>query len=106
MKQYTCPQCGGYAPPRPFHISHRLHAALTVASLGLWGLSWLALVVSRRFLPLECPRCGTRLPAAFNHFQAKDGEEDLTEIVESFFHDEALPAEAVSATKPSETLSV
>jgi transcription elongation factor Elf1 len=55
--QYTCPRCGHRTAVRPLQINHRLHLAATVFSLGLWGVSWLVLIASRKFWPLECTHC-------------------------------------------------
>ncbi len=62
-ESFCCPLCRRYSEPRPVRIRHSIHLALTIFSLGLWGVSWVALIVSRWRWPFECKRCGLRITA-------------------------------------------
>ena len=42
--------------------NHRLHAILTLCTVGIWGVSWLALAIGRRFAPWRCRQCGSNDP--------------------------------------------
>jgi hypothetical protein len=47
---------------------------VTVFSGGLWGVSWLALVVSRWRWPFQCRRCGARITVQVaRRFEKDDG---------------------------------
>jgi hypothetical protein len=56
---------------------------LTIVSAGLWGVSWLALAISRRHWPYQCRRCGARisaeLAACFRGINDPDPEQKLVE---------------------------
>jgi transcription elongation factor Elf1 len=58
--EHTCPRCNHRTAVVPCQIEHRRHLVVTILSLGLWGFSWLALVLSRMIWPLECTHCGAR----------------------------------------------
>jgi hypothetical protein len=45
---------------RIFHrrsIDHKTHFILTVLTLGLWSVSWLAAAIGKRLEPLSCTSC-------------------------------------------------
>lgn len=39
---------------------HPLHLALTILSLGLWGISWLAVIIYSRCYGWECKGCAEK----------------------------------------------
>jgi hypothetical protein len=71
---FICPHCRRRSTPRTIRIKHGIHLFLTIITAGLWAVSWLALVLSRRVWPIQCHRCGARLPAqaAESPSEAKD----------------------------------
>jgi hypothetical protein len=56
-----CNSCGGTV--RVVEVNHWLHAVLTVLTLGLWGVSWLAWSIDVRRRPWVCGECGKRFAA-------------------------------------------
>lgn len=59
-----CPRCDGMRlcfPARTGWRRHAGHFALTVFTLGAWGVGWLACVVYDRVRPFRCNECGRRL---------------------------------------------
>ncbi|MEI6350590.1 MAG: hypothetical protein WCP06_05725 [Verrucomicrobiota bacterium] len=53
-----CPRCRHRQIFKREEIHHRLHFILTILSLGLWGISWLAIIIGARFRPYHCDQCG------------------------------------------------
>jgi hypothetical protein len=53
-----CPQCKSTQRFVRVQMNHRFHAALTILTVGLWGVSWLALAIWHRFWPWQCKNCG------------------------------------------------
>jgi hypothetical protein len=51
-----------------------MHAGLTVVTLGLWGISWLAILIGRRVWPWRCRQCGWNAPDMKQSQSAGDGE--------------------------------
>jgi hypothetical protein len=39
-----------------------MHALLTVATFGLWGVSWLAVIIGNLKWPWRCKHCGWKDP--------------------------------------------
>ena len=58
-------------------IAHRLHLILTICTLGLWGISWVAMCAQGWLGFWECRKCHhlTRLPAKLR--KAGPVEEDV-----------------------------
>lgn len=54
-----CPACHS-SHLRRVRVRHGLHLLLSVLTLGLWLVSWLALCIRARAQPWECPACGHR----------------------------------------------
>lgn len=52
----VCRKCGSIQL-RQVEVHHGFHAVLTVCTLGLWGISWLASWIHARFLPWRCQKC-------------------------------------------------
>jgi hypothetical protein len=36
---------------------HQLHLALTVLTLGVWGICWIITIIAARFEPWRCHEC-------------------------------------------------
>ena len=43
-------------------VNHPLHLALTILTLGLWGVSWVAHTIGMVFRPWRCKHCGWNKP--------------------------------------------
>ena len=41
-------------------VEHRMHLAFSLLSLGLWTISWLAIVIYSRLYPWRCTECDFR----------------------------------------------
>jgi hypothetical protein len=72
-----CPACGEHDCITHVRVPHRLHLCLTVLTLGLWGVSYLADVISAQVYPWTCKNCGRRTSRTF------DATEDVPDPVES-----------------------
>lgn len=59
-----CPCCRHTQRFNRVETNHWLHAGLTVVTLGLWGISWIALLIGRRVWPWRCRQCGWNAPGA------------------------------------------
>jgi hypothetical protein len=57
-----CLRCGSTQRFVRAPTNHRLHGMLTVLTLGLWGVSWLAIVIWHRVWPWQCKNCGFNEP--------------------------------------------
>ncbi|MGE0479962.1 MAG: hypothetical protein AB7Q17_05765 [Phycisphaerae bacterium] len=60
-----CPRCGG--PRLCFAVRwgrgrHAAHLALTVFTLGVWGVGWIACALYDRVRPYRCNECARRIP--------------------------------------------
>jgi hypothetical protein len=42
--------------------NHWFHAGFTVLTLGLWGISWLAIFIGRKVWPWRCKQCNWNDP--------------------------------------------
>lgn len=51
-----CPQCNEYRRATNPSVTHVLHAALSVVTLGIWLLAWMWAQGGRNF---HCDSCGT-----------------------------------------------
>jgi hypothetical protein len=56
--------------------NHWLHAGLTIATLGLWGISWLAILIGRRIWPWRCRQCGWNAPIVKQDEKPKGREKE------------------------------
>jgi hypothetical protein len=54
-----CPTCKQRRLIRRRGTNHVLHLILTVLTLGLWGIVWIALAINNRSHPSRCTVCGT-----------------------------------------------
>lgn len=43
-------------------VNHRLHLLLTILTLGLWSISWVAITLGNIFKPWRCKHCGWHDP--------------------------------------------
>ena len=43
-------------------LNHPLHLLLTLLTLGLWSVSWVALCIGRLLRPWRCEHCGWHNP--------------------------------------------
>jgi rubredoxin len=57
-----CPRCGHQQFFVRAEINHPLHLALSVLTLGLWLISWLALWLGTFMRPWRCEHCGWHNP--------------------------------------------
>lgn len=57
-----CPSCLETRRFSRVEVNHRLHGLLTVATLGLWGVSWLAVAIGQLIWPWRCRKCGGNSP--------------------------------------------
>jgi hypothetical protein len=56
-----CPVCKHRQTFERGHVNHVLHLVLSVITLGLWLVSWVAVVIGSRCWPWSCTQCGWRL---------------------------------------------
>jgi len=56
-----CKRCGHRQLFKRQPIHHGVHFLLTVLTCGLWGISWLAVILGRGHRPFHCDQCGQRL---------------------------------------------
>jgi rubredoxin len=52
-----CPTCAHPQEFTRFRPAHGWHLVFTILTLGLWGISWLALSLHATARPWRCPRC-------------------------------------------------
>lgn len=52
-----CPTCKHTQRFQRVEMNHRVHAVLTVCTLGLWGVSWLAVTIGHALKPWRCKQC-------------------------------------------------
>ena len=57
-----CPQCKHASRFLRFEVNHKMHALFTVLTAGLWGISWIALIIGQRLHPWRCNQCGWNEP--------------------------------------------
>ncbi len=57
-----CPCCRHTQRFSRVETNHLLHLVLTVVTLGLWGISWLAILIGRWVWPWRCHQCGWNAP--------------------------------------------
>jgi hypothetical protein len=57
-----CPRCKHTQRFVRAEKNHLFHAGMTVLTLGLWGLSWIALSVGRWIWPWRCKHCSCSTP--------------------------------------------
>jgi hypothetical protein len=57
-----CPSCKETRRFSRVEVKHRLHGILTVVTLGLWGVSWLAVSIGQLIWPWRCRKCGCNAP--------------------------------------------
>ena len=57
-----CAQCRHKQSFVMTKVNHPLHLALTIATLGLWGISWAAHSIGMMFRPWRCKHCGWHKP--------------------------------------------
>jgi hypothetical protein len=43
-------------------ISHGVHLLVTICTLGLWSISWIAATIGHYFRPWRCKHCGSQRP--------------------------------------------
>ena len=43
-------------------INHPVHLAITLLTLGLWGISWAAHTIGMNYRPWRCKHCGWHKP--------------------------------------------
>jgi hypothetical protein len=43
-------------------INHTLHVILTLMTVGLWVISWIALCIGKIYRPWRCEHCGWHKP--------------------------------------------
>jgi hypothetical protein len=60
MKQKSsfCERCERMTLFQKRGINHVLHLILSVPTLGLWGLVWIVLAMTKSAEPYYCSRCG------------------------------------------------
>jgi len=58
----VCTECGTESVQRRRVPRHELHLALTVLTLGVWGVCWIITIIAARWEPWRCREC--RLPQA------------------------------------------
>lgn len=52
-----CPSCKHTQRFQRVEMSHVAHAVFTVLTMGLWAVSWLALIIGHRLKPWRCKQC-------------------------------------------------
>lgn len=57
-----CPGCRHTQRFSRVETNHWLHLTLTICTLGLWGISWIALTIGRNVWPWRCHQCGWNAP--------------------------------------------
>jgi len=57
-----CPRCGHQQLFEKNQIHHGVHFFLTILTLGLWLVSWVAVYVGHQFRPWRCQQCGWYKP--------------------------------------------
>lgn len=60
--QAYCPHCQYWRRFSREDIYHGFHAMLTICTAGLWGVSWLAIVLGHALWPWRCKACGCSAP--------------------------------------------
>jgi hypothetical protein len=60
--QAFCPKCRHAHIFVRTPINHGMHLLLSLATLGLWLVSWAAICIASRFRPWRCERCGWHKP--------------------------------------------
>jgi hypothetical protein len=57
VQRFFCAFCGVDRHFRRHVPNHSLHLLFTVITFGLWGVSWLALIIHCARLPWTCRTC-------------------------------------------------
>ena len=57
-----CSRCGHSQLFERTQIHHGIHLLLSVLTLGLWVVSWMAIAVGHHFRPWRCLQCGCHKP--------------------------------------------
>lgn len=56
--KFFCTRCTAERTFRRLKVNHRFHLIISIVTGGLWLISWLGVVVARRFQPWYCSICG------------------------------------------------
>ena len=57
-----CPRCGHDQLFSKNKIHHGVHLFLTILTLGLWLVSWVAISIGHQIRPWRCQQCGWYKP--------------------------------------------
>ena len=57
-----CPRCKHTQRFVRVETKHLFHAVMTVLTVGLWAISWIALIIGHRVWPWRCKHCGCNDP--------------------------------------------
>lgn len=57
-----CPVCKHRQRFKRIETNHLFHALVTLFTLGIWSISWIALVIGRRLCPWRCAQCNSSEP--------------------------------------------
>jgi len=57
-----CPRCGHEQLFTRNKIHHGVHLFLTIITLGLWVVSWVAISIGNQIRPWRCQQCGWYKP--------------------------------------------
>jgi predicted RNA-binding Zn-ribbon protein involved in translation (DUF1610 family) len=71
-----CPKCGHEQVFQKGEIHHGVHLLLSILTLGLWLVSWLAILIGHRLRPWYCPQCGWHTPL-FHEPKVPSGKENV-----------------------------
>ncbi len=69
-----CPRCGCKQLFDRVMINHFHHFVLSVLTVGLWSVSWLAAYIASRMEPWSCHQCGWRPTGKLVDESNNDGE--------------------------------
>jgi len=62
-----CPRCRHDQIFAKYKINHGVHLFLTIITLGLWLVSWVAITLGNLLRPWRCQQCGWYKPLVRPH---------------------------------------